>query len=403
MQRICRNLLIVPFLLAALCPSPTRAERLDNNKVINHDLAHRIELLQEKGGYSSEDFNACQITWSIRKLEKTDPASRFQPHEITFQYENREIIKMVNTQDGDTESIRRLGLNCLEFNSYVYLFFDTLSLETSLKFNLPDPAYVIYSPDKGNSWSELKSLRPVSAKTKFVLPHNKFRQYARIFGNSNNHALSIFNLQDETTYLFDPKFNLLKTVPVYHRLSSFDSPTDFYWHNNTLYLVRGSCEMIKGQLQCPPRTYMETSKDFGQTWEKTKLPFTPKSYFLKINNSLYRFYFSSCPSSWLGLVPAMNRSNYCGYIKAEKLEDNGTWGKPKVLIQTVDRLFGVYADTKPILVWQDLRFHKSRACGYIPVVGCLDATPFRGPTVIYAGELDPSNWQINESIITYKN
>ena len=81
----------------------------------------------------------------------------------------------------------------------------------------------------------------------------------------------------------------------------------------------------------------------------------------------------------------------------------GKWGKAKILLKTVERLLGVYKDEKPVFIWQDYRFHKSRKCGYIPVVGCIDSTPFRGPTVVYAGELDITNWKIDESIISYKN
>ena len=250
MRRTYCVLFIVFVFLINSFPNRLYAD-LDNNQVINHEMARRVEELKEQGGYSSEDFNACQITWTLRELEKTTPYSQLQPHEITFHYENRPVIKLINSQDGKTESIGGLGLNCLEFNNYVYLFFNTLDYETRMKFNLSDLSYVIYSSDQGTSWSELKSLHPFSAKAKFVLPHDKFGKYIKIFGNSDDHVLTIFNLRDETTYLFDPEFNILKTVSVYNRLSSFDYPVDFYWHNNTLYLVRGSCEKVTGRLRCP--------------------------------------------------------------------------------------------------------------------------------------------------------
>lgn len=401
-RRACCALLFIAIFLAASCPQRLHAG-LDNNQVIDHEMARRVEKLKERGGYSSEDFNACQITWTVRELEKPAPYSRFQPNEVTFRYENQEIIKLVNTQDGKAESIQDLGLNCLEFNNYVYLFFDTLDYETRVKFNLSDLSYVIYSPDQGISWSELKSLDPFSAKAKFVLPHDKFGKYTKIFGNSVAHVLSVFNLQDETTYLFDPEFNVLKTVSVYNRLTGYEYPADFYWHNNVLYLARGSCEKVKDRLRCPARTYMETSSDFGKTWKKETLPFMKKSYFLTMNDALYQFYFTPCPSSWFGLIPGINRYYTCGYLKSRKLQEDGKWKKPMTLLDSVDRLFGVYKDTKPVFVWQDFRFHRSRPCGYIPLVGCVDSTPFRGPTVIYAGELNITNWKIDESIISYKN
>jgi len=293
MRRAFQILFIIPLFLLITVSNRLYAD-LKNNQVIDHEIARHIETLKEKNGYSSEDFNACQITWTVRELEKTDPTTQFHPHEITFQFENNEIIKLTNVQDGDAQSIKGLGLNCLEFNNYVYLFFDTSSYETRVKFNLSDLSYVIYSSDKGSSWSGLKSLHQFSNKAKFTLPHKQFRKYVKIFGNLKDHALTIFNVRDETTYLFDPDFKTLKTVSVYNRLSDFNYPTDFYYHKNVLYIVRGSCEKVKGRIQCPARTYLETSRDFGRNWKKETLPFIKKSFFLTIDKSLYHFYFTPC-------------------------------------------------------------------------------------------------------------
>lgn len=402
MQRAFHILFIIPLFFLLIASEGLCAD-LNNNQVIDREIAHHIEILKEESGNSSEDFNACQITSTVRKLERRDPHSRFHPHEITFQFEENEIIKLVNTRDGAPESIKNLGLNCLEFNQHVYLFFDTSDHETRIKFDLPDLSYVTYSSDKGKSWSELKSLHQFSRKAKFILPHNQFRKYVKIFGNRSDHALAIFNLRDETTYLFDPGLNILKSLPVYNRLSDFDNPTDFYFHKNILYLVRGSCEKVKGRIQCPARAYMETSRNFGHDWKKETLPFIKKSYFLTIEKSLYHFYFTPCSNSWFGLLPAINRSFVCGEIKVKKLSILGEWGNPKTILKTVDELIGIYNDEKPILVWKDFRFHKSRACGFIPLIGCVDSDPFRGPNVIYAGKLNINTWQIDESIIEYKN
>lgn len=376
---------------------------LNNNQVIDHEIVRHIETLKEKNGFSSQDFNACQITWTIRELDKTDSNTLFHPHEITFQFEKNEIIKLTNVQDGEAQSIKGLGLNCLEFNNYVYLFFDTSSYETRIKFNLSDLSYVIYSSDKGSSWSELKSLHQFSNKAKFTLPHKKFGNYVKIFGNFKDHALTIFNARDETTYLFDPEFNTLKAIPVYNRLSDFNDPTDFHYHKNILYTVRGSCEKVKGRIQCPARAYMETSRDFGRNWKKETLPFIKKSFFLTIDKSLYHFYSTPCPTNWFGLLPAINRSLVCGRISVKKLSILGEWEKPKIILETVDKLINIYNDEKPIIVWKDFRFHKSRTCGYIPLVGCVDSNPFRGPDVIYAGKIDIDTFKIEESIIEYKN
>ena len=109
-----------------------------------------------------------------------------------------------------------------------------------------------------------------------------------------------------------------------------------------------------------------------------------------------------CSDSWFGLVPALNRSYVCGKIKIKKLSILGTWEKPQTILETVDKLTGVYNDEKPILVWRDFRFHKSRACGFIPLIGCVDSVPFRGPSVTFAGKLDIDTLTIDESIIEYK-
>jgi hypothetical protein len=148
---------------------------------------------------------------------------------------------------------------------------------------------------------------------------------------------------------------------------------------------------------------LETSRNFGHDWNKETLPFIKKSFFLTINKSFYHLYFTPCSNNWFGLVPAMNRSYICGKIKIQKLSILGEWEAPRTILETVDQLIGVYNDEKPILVWKDFRFHKSRACGFIPLVGCVDSNPFRGPNVTYAGKLDINTLKIDESIIEYTN
>src|SRR3989338_8973276 len=390
------------YVISIMCALSTTAygQGLDG-QVINRDLARHIEELKQHNGFSSEDFNACQITWTVKGLAKSEGDSNSQPHEITFQYEGKNIITIVNQQDGNADSIKELGLNCLEFNNYVYLFFDASDYRTRSKFGLEDLSYVIFSPDQGKTWSKLIGLNLFSVKAKFSLPHDKFRKYLKIFGNKSAHALAIFNPQDETTYLFDPEFDILKTVPVYNRLSDFDYPSDFYYFKNTLYLVRGSCELLRGKIQCPLKTYVETSRDFGRTWNRESFPLIKKSYFLALDNILYHFYYKPCANNWLSPIPAFDRSPVCGHLMARKLDILGAWEKPKVLLKSVAELMGVYPGSIPILVWKDFRFHKSRSCGYIPLIGCIDGAPFEGPEAVYAGELDVNNWDINESLIEY--
>jgi len=371
--------------------------------VIDHHLAEQISDIKESRGYFAEDFNACQITWSVKALKDTGPYSQFHPHEITLQYEQRDIIKLINTQDGSAESIQGLGLNCLEFNNHVYLFFDTIDYATRIKFNLSDLSYVIYSTDKGIHWSKLSSLHPFSTKAKFILPRGQFYKYVKIFGNTNHHVLSIFNLRDETTYLFDPDFHILKTVAVYNRLTDFEAPTDFHFFNNTLYLSRGSCELKKGRITCPSLSYLETSGDFGRTWRKETLPFMKNSYFLTLENNFYHFYHTPCSSSWLGLIPAIDRAYTCGNIKVKKLGADKEWKKPKILVKSASQFKGIFFTDGPILIWEDLRFHKNRPCGFIPVIGCVDSSPVRGPKVVFAGYFNMATEQITESIIHYQN
>jgi hypothetical protein len=395
-----KNAFYVIFIICALAAMAYGQDL--NGPIIDHDLATRIKELKDRNEYSSEDFDACQITWTVKKLDTADEDSKFHPHAITFKYENKDIITIINKQDGDADSIKGLGLNCLEFNNYVYLFFDTLDYKIRLKFGLEDLSYVIFSADQGNTWSPLLSLHPFSVKAKFNLPHNQFRKYLKVFGNKSTHALAIFNLRDETTYLFDPQFHILKTVPVYNRLSDFDDPTDFYNYKNTLYLVRGSCELVRGNIQCPARTYIETSRDFGLTWKREIFPLIKKSYFLTWDNDLYHFYFKPCVNNWWNPIPAWDRSPVCGHLQVRKLNILGQWEKPKTLLKSVAALIGIYQNTMPVLVWKDFRFHRSRSCGYIPLIGCIDGTPFQGPEVVYAGTLDLSNGSIKESLIKYK-
>jgi len=196
-----RNFFYICSIIWVLSPAAYAQGLADepvDSQVINHEIAARIEKLKGQNGYSSEDFNACQITWTVQELQKEDTHSKFQPHEITFQYENKEIIKIVNKYDGDAQSIQGLGLNCLEFNNYVYLFFDTLDFETRLKFDLKDLSYVVYSSDKGVTWSNLIGLDPFSVKAKFILPQSKFKKYLKIFGDNKTHALSIFMMRPPT-------------------------------------------------------------------------------------------------------------------------------------------------------------------------------------------------------------
>jgi len=365
-------------------------------------MLQRVALLKEKAKFPPENFNACQITSSIQPLQKSDPFSIFTPVEISFFYGENEITKLINSRGQEGRELDHLYLNCLEYNNFVYLFIDTLKYESQLKFGLNDLSYVIYSTDNGQTWSDLIGLDYLSKKTKFVIPHEKFFSHVRVFGNKENHVFSLYNIRDETTYLLDPNFNILKTVSVYNRLSGFELPEDFYYHDGTIYLMRGSCELRGQTVVCPGVTYRETSQDFGQTWEKTVIPYLKASRFITYNQSLYNIYLTPCSSKWWKIIPAFNKTNICGELKVSKLQDNGTWSQPTVLTRRVNRLIDVYQDDNPIAVWQDLRFHKFRNCGLIPLVGCIDSGAFKGPDVTYAGEIDMDALTQKEHLIKYK-
>ena len=74
MRRANHILIIASVFLLTLSSNDLFAD-LNNNQVIDHEMAQRIESLKVDNGYSSEDFNACQITWTVNQLKKTDPHS----------------------------------------------------------------------------------------------------------------------------------------------------------------------------------------------------------------------------------------------------------------------------------------------------------------------------------------
>lgn len=373
----------------------------DPYTLLNPEMAKHVAGLKATGKHSVEDFNACQITSAVQELVSTDPHSSFIPFEITLYYEDNEIIKLINSRGKKGKELKGLNLNCVEFNQYIYLFFDTMSFEGRLKFNLSDLAYVIYSADHGRTWSSLKGLSPLSKKTKFVIPHERFSQNLRFLGDTKGHAISIYNIQDDTTYLLDPDFNILRTVSVYNRLSGFDEPADFNYYNGRIYLTRGSCETKKGSISCPGFSYEETSNDYGKTWKKKIIPYITASQFLTYNESLYNFSLSPCSSSWWKFVPALDKTNICGKLTIKKLNKIGEWGKPKILLKRVNKLISIYPEKSPLIVWQDLRFHKQRKCGFIPIVGCIDSGSFEGPHTIFAGRLNMDTLTLDESLIHY--
>ena len=52
-----------------------------------------------------------------------------------------------------------------------------------------------------------------------------------------------------------------------------------------------------------------------------------------------------------------------------------------------------------LMIWADHRFLRPRACGFLPLIGYVDALPFSGPRAIYAGEFDPAIGHFREHLI----
>ena len=118
-----RRLLFIFITLFAFT-SPHAHAGPDPYSLIDEDLAHHVAALQEKGIYSVEDFTACQITSSVQELVSTDPSSKIIPFEITLYYGKNKILKLINYHGQSGRELEGLYLNCVEFNNYVYLFFD---------------------------------------------------------------------------------------------------------------------------------------------------------------------------------------------------------------------------------------------------------------------------------------
>lgn len=366
---------------------------------VDETIATYVARLKERGSEAARDRYGCQATAVARRLEKTDPYSLLTPHEITFYYLGHKILTLVNSTNDEPPKFQ-----CLKADRHVYLFLDTLGYESNVRFKLPGSSYVIWSSDDGSSWGELKNLRQFSEKEDFVLTKDRLFHLVNIVGHANAHAVAIYNNRERATYLFDPEFNLLRVLRPHQRLLPRDGPGDFVFHGGSLYAVWRDCS----EQGCyDGGIYLEASKDYGRSWSRTVLPYISASQLIATGGSLYHFFARPCSANFMeelmGFIPALHPKGLCGEIAVTRLEGEGGWSGPKVLVKSAKRLIGVYDNGHTIILWQDVRFHRSRGCGFIPLVGCVDSGPFQGPDMVFAGQLDLKTLTLKESVIQKGN
>ena len=115
---------------------------------------------------------------------------------------------------------------------------------------------------------------------------------------------------------------------------------------------------------------------------------------------LYYVYHTPYQQSFRSFIPALEHKG--GFLKVQKFNAGGLEGQPKILSETASGVLHVYEADPPVIVWQDRRFDKPSACGFIPLIGCVDSEPFREVKATYAGELDIDTWRLKEFLIEYK-
>lgn len=397
-QSIAVNFL-VPLVLSLMLSLEAGFAPVESAEIpaVDEAMATYVARLKERGSQAARDRYGCQVTAIARRLEKSDPYSILTPHEITFYYLGHKILALVNSTNEEPPKFQ-----CLKADRHVYLFLDTLGYESNVRFKLPGSSYVIWSSDDGSSWGALKNLRQFSEKEDFVLTKDQLFHLVNIVGDAKGYAVAIYNRREQATYLFDPEFNSLRVLRPHQRLSPLDG--DFVFHGGILYVVWRDCS----EQGCyDGGIYLEISKDYGRTWSRTVLPYISASQLSAIGGSLYHFFARPCSASFMeelmGFIPALNPKGLCGEIAVTRIEGEGRWSTPKVLVKSAKRLIGVYDNSHAIMLWQDVRFHRPRGCGYIPLVGCVDSGPFQGPDVVFAGQLDLKTLTLKESVIQKGN
>ena len=390
--------------------------KANDSPAVDTAFKERLEILKKEEREALNQTYICDITWNIHTLEPEDRHSpskpydvtyrfddkeivmdRFSapPHGITFFYDNKEIMRLIDSR-GEWPSQKGHGIQCIKFNNFVYIFWDTLTYGDHWKFHLNPESYVIYSSDNGVTWSKLQPLSQLSRESIFVLPKREFFRYLKILGDEKGHFMVINNLRDQNNYVFDAHLNLLEKITFAHQVLDLDHPlTEFQFYNGKVYLIRRDC----GNKENDGSNCIDVSDDYGQNWTRSPMPYTTSTRFITHNGSLYHFYIEPCPSSLNDFIPALGDEYTCGRLKVSKLDDNNRWGQPKTLLKTAGALRDVYSQKNLIIAWQDFRFAKPRVCGFIPIIGCIDSGPFDIPWAVYAGEFEPESMTLKKEIL----
>ncbi len=367
----------------------------NSTPVVDQDMARKMALLDSQYKKASAEKYECHFEISRKALPKTDLYSSFSPNEITVSYQNHQVFQLTEPGWlGQDDVIRRLEMQCLEANGYVYLFLDASAFNACQKFKLCDPSYAAMSKDRGETWSSLQSLKQLLSveKDRDILPPPQ----AVILGDQQGHILEVSsNRVGGQIYLLDPQLKLLR------KISKLELKSPLYFYNGRFYFIQEIPEQSAGKKVYSGLTYLWISNDYGRTWSKIKTPdYVKSAVFIFHRGGPYYAYHTPYQQSSRSFIPALEHKG--GFLKVQKLNADGFDGQPKILSQTASDVLHAYEADSPIIIWQDRRFDRSKGCGFIPLIGCVDSEPFEDVKAVYAGELDMDTWQLKESLIEYK-
>lgn len=359
---------------------------------IDKEMAQYVSTLSSSVQRSQSN---CTINTQFVELPKIDQFSLFAPQELTLFYNGNKITSLAASEGRYTNIADVYDVYCLRNQDYVYVFLYPTSA-ASLFYNLPEGSYITFSKDNGFSWSELKNFQSIFDN---VMPPPEYTAFytTTVLGDESNFALVIYSSSNATSYLFSPKFVLLKKSSLergVHGNTDFKVEIhDFYFHDGIIYTVQ--------EYSNDGKTYVEFSDDYGKSWQRELMDeFARQSYFTTYNGLLYQFYTAPCKSPGISFIPALDRKEYaCGKLLVRNLREKGTWSDPIVLSNTVHGLIAVYIDKNPILVWTDARFDRPKLCGFIPFVGCVDSLPFTTPGIGFAGKVNIKTFELEETVI----
>lgn len=278
---------------------------------------------------------------------------------------------------------------CTRVHDDVYVFLRLGKTRECLE--LCDPEYVSYSKDGGRTWSELISLLAISEAERVIRGRWGFRLHQKVLGDSKDHVMALNNYRERKLYLFSSEFRLLKTVPYFDRLGLRDSRDNMFWEvvffKGTLYLATQGCTEKHADRDGRAVRMMdcrgagiESSSDYGRTWQRVGIPEADELAFLEAEGALYYFYLERTPTAApCSENPPARPGMGCGLLKVRKLNDDGTWTEPRTIAGTVVQFLGLLATERgPLLFWSDSRAYRPR---------------------VYAGFLDLERFRIEEGLI----